>query len=185
MYSLCLHALILVGYESTTEIKGKLCLTMNLFYCFRSTNLDSWTPEQLRTMTFGGNNRAQVFFKQHGWTDGGKIEAKYTSRAAELYRQILSKEVAKSMVEDAGLPSSPVASQSEQASNGLPDVKTSEAIKEKPIAKQETPEVSASPKAPHVFVTSTVKKPLGAKKIGKTGGLGARKLTTKVLIANL
>ncbi|KAL6176004.1 hypothetical protein ACLB2K_052640 [Fragaria x ananassa] len=145
----------------------------------RSTNLDSWTPEQLRTMTFGGNNRAQVFFKQHGWTDGGKIEAKYTSRAAELYRQILSKEVAKSMVEDAGLPSSPVASQSEQASNGLPDVKTSEAIKEKPIAKQETPEVSASPKAPHVFVTSTVKKPLGAKKIGKTGGLGARKLTTK------
>ncbi|XP_004300238.1 PREDICTED: probable ADP-ribosylation factor GTPase-activating protein AGD8 [Fragaria vesca subsp. vesca] len=145
----------------------------------RSTNLDSWTPEQLRTMTFGGNNRAQVFFKQHGWTDGGKIEAKYTSRAAELYRQILSKEVAKSMVEDAGLPSSPVASQSGQASNGLPDVKTSEAMKEKPIAKQETPEVSASPKAPHVFVTSTVKKPLGAKKIGKTGGLGARKLTTK------
>ncbi|XP_050376137.1 probable ADP-ribosylation factor GTPase-activating protein AGD8 [Argentina anserina] len=145
----------------------------------RSTNLDSWTPEQLRTMTFGGNNRAQVFFKQHGWTDGGKIEAKYTSRAAELYRQILSKEVAKSMAEDAGLPSSPVASQSGQASNGLPDVKTSEVIKEKPIAKQETPEVSASPKAPHVFVTSTIKKPLGAKKIVKTGGLGARKLTTK------
>ncbi|PRQ18772.1 putative Arf GTPase activating protein [Rosa chinensis] len=145
----------------------------------RSTNLDSWTPEQLRTMTFGGNNRAQVFFKQHGWTDGGKIEAKYTSRAAELYRQILSKEVAKSMAEDAGLPPSPVASQSGQASNGLPDIKTSEAIKEKPIARQETPEVSDSPKAPHVFVTSTIKKPLGAKKSGKTGGLGARKLTTK------
>ncbi|CAH2070360.1 unnamed protein product, partial [Thlaspi arvense] len=29
-------------------------------------------------MMFGGNNRAQVFFKKHGWTDGGKIEAKYT-----------------------------------------------------------------------------------------------------------
>ena len=45
-------------------------------------------------MAFGGNNLAQVFFKQHGWTDGGQIEAKYTSRAAELYNQLLSKEVA-------------------------------------------------------------------------------------------
>ncbi|CAL9028943.1 unnamed protein product [Prunus brigantina] len=145
----------------------------------RSTNLDSWTPEQLRTMSFGGNNRAQVFFKQHGWTDGGKIEAKYTSRAADLYRQMLSKEVAKSMAEEAGLPSSPVASQSGQASNGLSDVKTSEAPKETSLARKETPEVSAPPKAPHTFVTSTVKKPLGAKKTVKTGGLGARKLTTK------
>ncbi|KAI7980909.1 putative ADP-ribosylation factor GTPase-activating protein AGD8 [Camellia lanceoleosa] len=42
--------------------------------------------------------------------------------------------------------------------------------------KQEVPNVSSSPKASH---TVTVKKPLGAKKTGKTGGLGARKLTTK------
>ncbi|CAI0418591.1 unnamed protein product [Linum tenue] len=109
----------------------------------RSTTLDSWSPEQLKVMAFGGNNRAQAFFKQHGWSDAG--EAKYTSRAAELYRQILSKEVAKSMAEDAGLPSSPVASQSAQ-----------------------------------VVITSTVKKPLGARKTGKSGGLGARKLTAKV-----
>ncbi|KAI0500797.1 hypothetical protein KFK09_019014 [Dendrobium nobile] len=68
--------------------------------CNWSTNLDSWSPEQLRMMAFGGNNRAQVFFKQHGWTDGRKNEAKYASSSAELYRQILSKEVAKSMEED-------------------------------------------------------------------------------------
>ncbi|KAI7988310.1 putative ADP-ribosylation factor GTPase-activating protein AGD8 [Camellia lanceoleosa] len=142
----------------------------------RSTNLDSWTPEQLKMMSFGGNNRAQAFFKQHGWTGGGKIEAKYTSRAAELYRQILTKEVAKSSAEDAGLPSSPVASQSACVSNRLPDVKISEASKEISLGKQEVPNVSASPKASH---TVTVKKPLGAKKTGKTGGLGARKLTTK------
>ncbi|GFZ17152.1 ARF-GAP domain 9 [Actinidia rufa] len=145
----------------------------------RSTNLDSWTPEQLKIMSFGGNNRAQVFFKQHGWTDGGKIEAKYTSRAAELYRQLLAKEVAKSSVEEAGLPSSPAASQSAQASNGFPDVKISESLKEVPSGKQEFSHISASPKAVHTVVTTSVKKPLGAKKIGKTGGLGARKLTTK------
>nr|DAD47492.1 TPA_asm: hypothetical protein HUJ06_017429 [Nelumbo nucifera] len=146
----------------------------------RSTNLDSWTPEQLKMMSFGGNNRAQVFFKQHGWTDGGKIEAKYTSRAADLYRQLLSKEVAKSFAEEAGLPSSPVASQSAHVSNGLPDVKINEISKENSCEKRETPEVTVSPKAStHTVVTTTVKKPFGAKKTGKTGGLGVRKLTTK------
>ncbi|EFH46428.1 hypothetical protein ARALYDRAFT_915134 [Arabidopsis lyrata subsp. lyrata] len=34
-------------------------------------------------MIFGGNYRAQVFVKQHGWTDDGNIESKYTSRAVE------------------------------------------------------------------------------------------------------
>ena len=131
-------------------------------------------------MSFGGNNRAQAFFKQHGWTDGGEIEAKYTSRAAELYRQILSKEVAKSMAEEAGLPSPPVTSQSAQAANGLPDVKINDAPKESSLGKQETPALVRSPKASHSVITSSVKKPLGAKRTGKTGGLGARKLATKV-----
>ncbi|KAF8379075.1 hypothetical protein HHK36_028502 [Tetracentron sinense] len=146
----------------------------------RSTNLDSWTPEQLKMMSFGGNNRAQVFFKQHGWTDGGKIEAKYTSRAAELYKQILSKEVAKSFAEEAAFPSSPVTSQSTHLANGLPDVKGKEDLKGSSCERHETPEVSVSPKAPsHTVFTSSIKKPFGAKKTGKTGGLGVRKLTTK------
>ncbi|MBA0789412.1 hypothetical protein Gotri_026573 [Gossypium trilobum] len=147
----------------------------------RSTNLDSWSPEQLKMMVYGGNNRAQVFFKQHGWTDGGKIEAKYTSRAADLYRQMLSKEVAKSMAEDAGLPSSPVAPQSSAAPNGFSGSKIDEVLKESSLGSQEKPEVSAAPKASHTVVTSAVKKPLGARKVtGKTGGLGARKLTNKI-----
>lgn len=161
--------------------KSEISPSFRLFlFISRSTNLDSWSPEQLKMMSFGGNNRAQVFFKQHGWTDGGKIEAKYTSRAADLYRQILSKEVAKSMAEEGGRPSSPVASQPGQASNGLADVKTSEAPKENSLGRQEAPEISASPKASHTVMTSSVKKPLGARKTGRTGGLGARKLTTKV-----
>ena len=131
-------------------------------------------------MSFGGNNRAQVFFKQHGWTDGGKIEAKYTSRAAELYRQILSKEVAKSMAEEGVLPSSLVASQSAQGANGLTEVRTNEVPKENTLEKPEKPESTSSPRASHSVVSSTVKKPIGAKKTGKSGGLGARKLTKKV-----
>ncbi|XP_042050816.1 probable ADP-ribosylation factor GTPase-activating protein AGD9 isoform X1 [Salvia splendens] len=155
----------------------------------RSTNMDSWTPEQLKLMYFGGNNRAQVFFKQHGWSDGGKIEAKYTSRAAELYRQLLAKEVAKSNAEEAGLPSSPVASQSSQPSNGFSDVKVAEepkggssndTLKESQSLKNGTPESSSSsPRASQAASTIFVKKTLGAKKTGKSGGLGAKKLTSK------
>ncbi|EHA8589889.1 ADP-ribosylation factor GTPase-activating protein AGD10 [Cocos nucifera] len=147
----------------------------------RSTNLDSWTPEQLKMMAFGGNNRAQVFFKQHGWTDGGKIEAKYTSRAAELYRQMLSKEVAKSVAEDSGLPSLPVvASQPPDVVNGLPELNLVDVPKENSNEKCK-PDTARSPKAPtHSSVISAAKKPIGAKKTGsKTGGLGVRRLTTK------
>lgn len=147
----------------------------------RSTNLDSWSPEQLKMMFFGGNNRAHTFFKQHGWGEGGgKVEARYTSRAADLYKQILAKEVAKNSVEDSSLPSSPVASQSAQASNGFSDANSSEIPKEIVIEKKETADLPASPTARSVS-TSTVKRPLGlgAKKAGKSGGLGARKLTKK------
>lgn len=150
----------------------------------RSTNLDSWTPEQLKVMVFGGNNRAQVFFKQHGWTDGGKIEAKYTSRAAELYRQILSKEVAKSFAEDNVLPSSPVAtSHTSDAVDRLPELKLADATKEISNERHE-PEIRHSPKAPiHSTVLSSIRKSTGARKTGgKTGGLGIRKLTTKVIL---
>ncbi|VVB08182.1 unnamed protein product [Arabis nemorensis] len=146
----------------------------------RSTNLDSWSPEQLRTMMFGGNNRAQVFFKQHGWNDGGKIEAKYTSRAADLYRQTLVKEVAKTMAEDTGLSmlSSVATSQSAESSNNgfssEPPTKESS-----PVKQEATTVVASSPKASQTVVASTFKKPLVPRKTGKTGGLGARKLTTK------
>ncbi|KAG1671484.1 hypothetical protein FOA52_003142 [Chlamydomonas sp. UWO 241] len=63
----------------------------------RSTTLDGWTPEQLKLFAIGGNGRARLFFKQHGWDELGadKIEAKYTSRAAQLYRAMLEREAAK------------------------------------------------------------------------------------------
>ncbi|XP_058747686.1 probable ADP-ribosylation factor GTPase-activating protein AGD8 isoform X1 [Vicia villosa] len=146
----------------------------------RSTNLDSWTPEQLKMMSFGGNGRASVFFRQHGWNGDGKVEAKYTSRAAELYKQLLSKEVAKSMAEEAALSPSPAtASQSAEGDNGLPDVRTTEVPTEKTLEKPEKTESTSSPRASYTAVSNNLKKPLGAKKTTKSGGLGARKLTRK------
>ncbi|MCL7031904.1 hypothetical protein MKW94_014816, partial [Papaver nudicaule] len=147
-----------------------------------STNLDSWTPEQLKMMSFGGNGRALTFFKQHGWTDGEKSETKYKSRAAELYKQLLAKEVTKSSAEDVCLPSSPMASQSTNPINGFepfPELKVVEAPKVKVVEK--VPEIPAQPKVPsHPVATSSVRKPIGARRTAtKTGGLGVRKLTTK------
>lgn len=128
-------------------------------------------------MMFGGNNRAQVFFKQHGWNDGGKIEAKYTSRAADLYRQILVKEVAKAMAEETGLSLLSSVATSQPASNG---VSSEPPTKESSSVNQEATLVTSSPKTSQAVVASTFKKPLVPRKTGKTGGLGARKLTTKV-----
>lgn len=136
-------------------------------------------------MAFGGNNRAHVFFKQHGWSEGGKVDSKYTSRAAELYRDILEKEVKKSSAVNV-LPSSPVAaSQPSNPSDDFPDFKLADAPEENANGKHEpvvdNPPKEPTPKAPsHPTYVSSMKKPLGAKKLGaKSGGLGVKKLTTK------
>ncbi|KAI5013904.1 hypothetical protein ZWY2020_054959 [Hordeum vulgare] len=135
-------------------------------------------------------NKATIvhaFFKQHGWTEGsGKVDSKYTSRAAELYEQILQKEVAKSSTVNV-LPSSPVAaSQPANPSGDFPDFKLADvpeenARKHEHVITNPPKEPAQAPKVPtHPTYVSSVKKPLGAKKLGaKTGGLGVKKLTTK------
>jgi ADP-ribosylation factor GTPase-activating protein 2/3 len=157
----------------------------------RSTNLDSWNQDQLKLMAFGGNGRARVFFKQHGWTDGGKIEQKYTSRAAELYKQLLAKEVAKSasvIVQVAAQPA-PVVDfdpgfDSPKFSNGHLDEKsapTKDFLLEEHVRAAPTP---TPVPAPRPATNSVTRKPtsLGARKVagGKPGGgLGLRKMSTK------
>jgi ADP-ribosylation factor GTPase-activating protein 2/3 len=62
----------------------------------RSTNLDSWQLAQLRTMKVGGNASATDFFTRHGGAsllDDSDVKKKYTSRAAELYREELARRV--------------------------------------------------------------------------------------------
>jgi len=62
----------------------------------RSTNLDSWQLNQLRTMKVGGNASATDFFTKHGGSSllaDSDTKKKYTSRVAELYKEELAKRV--------------------------------------------------------------------------------------------
>ncbi|MCO5551753.1 hypothetical protein L7F22_005256 [Adiantum nelumboides] len=154
----------------------------------RSTNLDSWAQEQLKLMSVGGNGRAGVFFKQHGWTDGGKIESKYTSRAADLYRQLLIKDAAKSVSgfsSPVSVPDSPTTfsfkeiSLDKEAELGTGKVEALEAdyfMVEQPKPAPTTVAQHAAPVTARKPIAIGTKKTSGGK-LG--GGLGVKKLTSK------
>ncbi|KAI1789968.1 ArfGap-domain-containing protein [Ganoderma leucocontextum] len=62
----------------------------------RSTNLDSWQLNQLRTMKVGGNASATDFFNKHGGSallSDSDSKKKYSSRVAELYKEELARRV--------------------------------------------------------------------------------------------
>ncbi|KAF8633764.1 hypothetical protein AX15_001270 [Amanita polypyramis BW_CC] len=62
----------------------------------RSTNLDSWQLNQLRTMKVGGNASATEFFTKHGGASlltDSDTKKKYGSRIAELYKEELNRRV--------------------------------------------------------------------------------------------
>mmetsp|Transcript_618 Transcript_618/g.1440 ORF Transcript_618/g.1440 Transcript_618/m.1440 type:complete len:404 (+) Transcript_618:168-1379(+) len=128
----------------------------------RSTTLDSWTEEQLQIMAVGGNQRARTFFKQHGWDEVGsdKIEAKYSSRAAQLYKKQLEKDVAQGVHTSVATPASPTFEDAEQA-------------KEKPATMTKS-------KATSVATTKVGGKGRApARRAGK-GGLVIKKMSKKV-----
>ncbi|KAI8873334.1 Arf GTPase activating protein, partial [Ramicandelaber brevisporus] len=65
----------------------------------RSTTLDSWSWDQLRQFKCSGNHAAAEFFRQHSTSFQQQqyakdARAKYTSRAAALYKDALAKLIA-------------------------------------------------------------------------------------------
>lgn len=155
----------------------------------RSTTLDSWSQDQLKLMAVGGNARARQFFKQHGWDQEGadKVEAKYTSRAAQLYRTLLEKESQKAPVQV--LQHSTSLDKDRAHDNELSDFKHVEAAEPTagaPAAEAaDAPALEEEPKAPTVPkpVASAAAKPRVASSAKKTGGklgLGVKKLESKM-----
>ncbi|KAG2774553.1 hypothetical protein JG687_00004212 [Phytophthora cactorum] len=65
----------------------------------RSIDMDEWTEDQLKTMSEGGNAEARKFFKQYGAAEMTSIEAKYNSKAAQMYKIALAKKVKASTVQ--------------------------------------------------------------------------------------
>lgn len=54
----------------------------------RSITMDSWTSQQLAVMKLGGNDACRAFLFKHGITTKD-IREKYSSQAAQLYKQVL------------------------------------------------------------------------------------------------
>jgi len=46
----------------------------------RSTEMDKWTAEQIKTMTVGGNENARNFFKDKGWNDHQSAKVRRRAR---------------------------------------------------------------------------------------------------------
>lgn len=61
----------------------------------RSTNLDGWNEDQMLHMLVGGNAKAHAFFKKKGWVDMDTEQrtAKYTSSAANGYKEVIQKDI--------------------------------------------------------------------------------------------
>lgn len=64
-----------------------------------STNLDSWSLQQLRQIKVGGNASLKEFFTKHGGTSllppgNSDARTRYTSRPASLYKEELARRVA-------------------------------------------------------------------------------------------
>ncbi|XP_042259833.1 ADP-ribosylation factor GTPase-activating protein 3 isoform X1 [Thunnus maccoyii] len=174
----------------------------------RSTELDfNWSWFQLRCMQVGGNASAIGFFNQHGCTVSA-ANAKYNSRAAQLYREKIktlatqaTRRHGTELWLDSQAPLSPTSPEDKQVdffslhSQALPEDMTKmtfgSATSEKSLKEEEKngnleegPSVemlSVSPKANPEPSSLLKKKPAATKKTlaSKKGGLGAQKVSNQ------
>uniref|UniRef100_A0A8D0DP16 ADP-ribosylation factor GTPase-activating protein 3 n=1 Tax=Salvator merianae TaxID=96440 RepID=A0A8D0DP16_SALMN len=174
----------------------------------RSTELDSnWSWFQLRCMQIGGNANASAFFDQHGCTTND-TNAKYNSRAAQLYREKIKSLAAQATrkygtdlwIDGSGAP--PLSPQEKEedffathASSQVVNKEWNSSAQETITLKQSSSEskeeehehgpsvdcLSVSPQASLEASSMIKKKPnQGKKGLGaKKGGLGAQKMSSK------
>ncbi|WVQ76942.1 hypothetical protein IAR50_006621 [Cryptococcus sp. DSM 104548] len=94
----------------------------------RSTNLDSWSLQQLRTMKVGGNASLTEFFTKNNGSSllpptNGDARTRYTSRQATLYKDELAKRIKNDALRNPqgihidGLELTPLASPSKSAAD--------------------------------------------------------------------
>ncbi|OCF43070.1 ADP-ribosylation factor GTPase-activating protein 2/3 [Kwoniella heveanensis CBS 569] len=113
----------------------------------RSTNLDSWSLQQLRTLKVGGNASIRDFFTKHGGANllppsNSDARGRYTSRQAGLYKEELARRVQEDAARNPhgihidGLELTPMASPSKAAAD---DDFFSSWDKEKPASKPASP----------------------------------------------
>uniref|UniRef100_A0A8C4IUK1 ADP-ribosylation factor GTPase-activating protein 3 n=1 Tax=Dicentrarchus labrax TaxID=13489 RepID=A0A8C4IUK1_DICLA len=158
----------------------------------RSTELDfNWSWYQLRCMQVGGNASAVAFFSQYGCTTSA-ANAKYNSRAAQLYREkikTLATQATRShgteLWLDSQAPLSPTSPDDKQVDFFSLHTQVKEcALLRWDCNLDEGPSVemlSVSPKANPELSSLFKKKPAAAKKTlgAKKGGLGAQKVSSK------
>uniref|UniRef100_A0AAV1TDL6 Arf-GAP domain-containing protein n=1 Tax=Peronospora matthiolae TaxID=2874970 RepID=A0AAV1TDL6_9STRA len=132
----------------------------------RSIDMDEWTEDQLKSMSEGGNAEACKFFRQHGAAELTSIEAKYNSKAAQLYKSVLVKKV-----KAATLPIvAPVVEEEKRRDDGVDGLDA--LVKHVEIKKENgaTTAVSGHMKR-EVTATSAMKKPLPAAPVARQSGL--------------
>lgn len=59
----------------------------------RSVMMDQFKDDELKLMEIGGNERARIYFEEHGITPETSIVDKYNSTVAEDYRELLAAEL--------------------------------------------------------------------------------------------
>lgn len=78
----------------SVRVNKRLRHTRLTILLFSSTNLDSWSLAQLRTMKVGGNASAADFFTRHGGShllSNGDAKARYASSVAQKYKEELER----------------------------------------------------------------------------------------------
>jgi ADP-ribosylation factor GTPase-activating protein 2/3 len=127
----------------------------------RSSDLDTWRPDEALRMLNGGNGAARDYFRTHGATDP---KTRYTAPAAGLYKRHLDKLVAISL---GGGVSTPLMPRSDSSSSGVGSPMTPAVVHE--IVPPRSPiDANADANKPQVVAISSGAAG-GLKKVGAAG----------------